>query len=269
MVNKYNAILTKNNNMHHRLYSFLDNCRRVKRLLAIRAVAIAVVPALSAALPARGEDAIGFANFGRYAEANAQLAAQPVPADRVVLMGNSITDFWPARGPHLFETHPEIVGRGISGQTSWQFLLRFRRDVIDLHPSIVVINYGTNDIALNAGTYDEDATFGNIRSMVDLARANGIGVVLASCLPAEGFSWRPAVTDAMDSIRSLNARVRAFAEAEGIPYADYYSALVNAEGTAMDSRYANDRPAVHPNAEGYAVMEGILLDAIARARRQP
>ena len=139
--------------------------------------------------------------------------------------------------------------------------------IINLHPEIVVINYGTNDIALNAGTYDEDATFGNIRSMVDLARANGIGVVLASCLPAEGFSWRPAVTDAMDSIRSLNARVRAFAEAEGIPYADYFSALVNEEGTAMDSRYADEHPAVHPNTAGYAVMETILLDAVDRARK--
>ena len=238
---------------------------RLRRL----SVVLTVAASLCAAVPAGAVEALKFARLSRYAEANAQLAAQPADPHRVVLMGNSITDFWPKRGPHLFETHPEIVGRGISGQTSWQFLLRFRSDVIDLHPEVVVINYGTNDIALTAGTYDEDATFGNIRSMVDLARANGIGVVLASCLPAEGFSWRPAVTDAMDSIRSLNARVRAFAEAEGIPYADYYSALVNAEGTAMDSRYANDRPAVHPNAEGYAVMEGILLDAIARARRQP
>lgn len=230
-------------------------------------VVLTVAVSLCAAVPAGAVEALKFARLSRYAEANAQLAAQPADPHRVVLMGNSITDFWPKRGPHLFETHPEIVGRGISGQTSWQFLLRFRSDVIDLHPEIVVINYGTNDIALNAGPYDEDATFDNVRSMVDLARANGIAVVLASCLPAEGFKWRPEVTGAIDRIRSLNARVRAYADAEGIPYADYFSALVNEEGTAMDSRYADEHPAVHPNTAGYAVMETILLDAVDRARK--
>ncbi len=237
-----------------------------KKVSSAASVAALIVFAICAAPAAQAEDAIKFANFGRYAGANAELVAQPVPQGRVVLMGNSITDLWPKRASHLFESHPEIVGRGIAGQTSWQFLLRFRCDVVDLHPEIVVINYGTNDIAQNSGVYDEDATFGNVCSMVDIARANGIRVVLASCLPAEGFSWRPEVTDAMDKIRSLNARVKAYADAEGIVYADYFGALVNAEGTAMDAAYADERPAVHPNAAGYAVMERILLDAIARVK---
>lgn len=206
------------------------------------------------------EDAIEFANIKRYSEANAAL-----PADanvKVVLMGNSITDGWPRKGAHLFETHPEIVGRGISGQTSTQFLLRFRNDVVNLHPEIVVINYGTNDIAQNTGTYSEDFTFGNVLSMVDIARANGIKVVLASTLPAEGFRWRPEVTDAMDKIRSLNARVKAYADAEGIPYVDYFTALLNEDGTAMDARYASDTPGVHPNEAGYEVMEAVLLEVL-------
>lgn len=213
-------------------------------------------------LSASADDATEFANFKRYSEANKSIETAP----KVILMGNSITDFWPDRGSHLFETHPEIMGRGIAGQTSFQFLLRFREDVINLHPEIVVINYGTNDIAMNAGPYNEDITFGNVLSMVDIARANGIKVVLASCLPAEGFSWRPEVTDAMNKIRSLNERVKAYAEENDIPYADYFSALINEDGTAMKSEYANEQPAVHPNTLGYSVMEEILLSTIEKLK---
>lgn len=231
---------------------------------AIATASVALVLTVAAATPAAAEDMIQYANFARYADENAKLASRPVEKGRVVMMGNSITDFWLKRGPHLFETHPEIVNRGIAGQTSWQFLLRFRRDVIDLHPEIVVINYGTNDIALNAGTYDEEATFGNVRSMVELARANGITVVLASCLPAEGFSWRPEAGNPMPKIKRLNRRVKEYADAENIPYIDYFSALINKEGTAMNAAYANESPAVHPNTAGYAVMERLLLDVLDR-----
>ena len=131
-----------------------------------------------------------FANFGRYGQANVELGAPDKKAKRVVLMGNSITDGWPRISSQFFKDHPYIIGRGIGGQTSYQFLLRFREDVVNLKPKIVVINYGTNDIALNTGPYDEDKTFGNVLSMVDIARANKIKVILTSCLPAGGFSWR-------------------------------------------------------------------------------
>ena len=203
-----------------------------------------------------------FANFARYQSANQAVGLPAEGEKRVVLMGNSITDSWPKTRPEFFAAHPYLIGRGISGQTSYQFLLRFRQDVVDLHPTIVVINYGTNDIAINTGPYDEDKTFGNVLSMVDIARANGIRVVLASCLPAAGFRWRPEVTDAMEKVRSLNARVRAYAEKEGIPYIDYFSALVSADGTQMRAEYAKDQPAIHPNAAGYQVMEALLLKAI-------
>ena len=233
-----------------------------KSIFSFSKISTAIVIMCVCSLSASADNATEFANFNRYAEANQNLQSSP----RVVLMGNSITDFWPERGSHLFETHPEITGRGIAGQTSFQFLLRFREDVVNLHPEIVVINYGTNDIALNSGPYDEDKTFGNVLSMVDIARANGIKVVLASCLPAEGFSWRPEVTDAMDKIRSLNARVKAYAEENSIPYADYFSALINEEGTAMKPEYADEKPAVHPNRSGYGVMEQILLEAISQTK---
>lgn len=235
------------------------------RFTLFKRISVAGAIMLVIAAPLHAENAREFANFERYREANALLADADAEG-RIVLMGNSITDFWPQRGPHLFETHPEITGRGIAGQTSYQFLLRFREDVVNLHPEIVVINYGTNDIAENAGPYSEDLTFGNVKTMADIARANGIKVILASCLPAEGFSWRPQITDAMPKIKSLNARVKAYAAEQGIPFADYFEALVNEEGTAMNPAFADERPAVHPNRAGYDVMEAILLEAIERVK---
>ena len=204
------------------------------------------------------QDAFKWANFQRYAAVNDSIRTAP-SAPRVVMMGNSITDVWPARNGRLFRNNPGIVSRGISGQTSSQMLLRFRSDVVDLHPKIVVINAGTNDIALNAGEYVEDLTFGNIVSMADIAMANGITPVLSSVLPASGFKWRPEVTDAMDKVRSLNARIEAYAVGHGLRYVNYFPALLNSEGTGLDTALAVDRPAIHPNAAGYDIMEGILL----------
>ena len=206
-----------------------------------------------------------FANWKRYAEQNAQLGAPAKGEKRVVLMGNSITDGWPRTRPEFFKDN-NLIGRGIGGQTSYQFLLRFREDVINLQPKVVVINYGTNDIAENTGEYDEDLTYGNVLSMVELARYHKCKVILTSCLPAGGFSWRPAIKDAMQKIRHLNDRVKAYAKANKIPYVDYFSALVSEDGSAMKAEYANDNPGVHPNAQGYAVMESLLLPVIQKLR---
>ena len=206
-----------------------------------------------------------FANWKRYAADNAKLGAPAKGEKRVVLMGNSITDGWPRTRPEFFKDN-DIIGRGIGGQTSYQFLLRFREDVINLQPKVVVINYGTNDIAENTGEYDEDLTYGNVLSMVELARFHKCKVILTSCLPAGGFSWRPAIKDSMSKIRHLNERVKAYAKANKIPYVDYFSALLNEDGTAMNPDYANDNPGVHPNAKGYAVMESLLLPVIQKLR---
>lgn len=203
-----------------------------------------------------------FANFDRYAAANAALPAPAKGEKRVVFMGNSITDIWAEKCPEFFKSH-NYVGRGISGQTSYQFLLRFRQDVINLKPRLVVINYGTNDIAENTGRYDEDQTFGNVLSMVDMARANGIKVILCSTLPAETMFWHPHLTDIMGKIRHLNARVQAYCKANKIPYVDYFSALVADDGSGMKKEYQND--AVHPNLKGYAVMESLIVPAIDKA----
>lgn len=191
-------------------------------------------------------------------------AASPAFArPRVVLMGDSITEEWLRLRPGFFSDN-NFVGRGISGQVSAQMLLRFRKDVIDLHPDVVVINAGTNDIAENQGVYDEDFTFGNIVSMVELARANNIAVVLSSVLPAARFSWRPALTDAADKIAALNVRIRAYAEKQGIPFVDYYSPMVvSDESRALNPEYSKD--GVHPLVSGYLVMEPLVLKAIAEA----
>ena len=204
-----------------------------------------------------------FANWKRYADANKELGLPAKGEKRVILMGNSITDGWPKARPEFFAEN-QLIGRGISGQTSYQFQLRFREDVIKLQPKVVVINYGTNDIAENTGEYNEDLTFGNVCSMVEIARYNKCKVILASCLPAEGFSWRPAITDAMQKIRSLNARVKAYAEKNHIPYVDYFSALVSDDGRRMNPDYARDTPGVHPNEKGYEVMEKLLLPVIKK-----
>lgn len=203
-----------------------------------------------------------FAQFDRYAKANAALPAPAKGEKRVVFMGNSITDIWAAKHPDFFKQHG-YVGRGISGQTSYQFLLRFRQDVIDLKPKLVVINYGTNDIAENTGAYDEDKTFNNVCSMVDMARANHIKVILCSTLPAENFSWRPNITDGMQKIRHLNERVKAYCKANKIPYVDYFSAMLSEDGMGMKKEYQNDT--VHPNVKGYDVMETIIVPAIEKA----
>jgi len=207
-----------------------------------------------------------FADWKRYAQANKELGAPSENERRVVLMGNSITDGWPVVSPQFFKDHPYIIGRGISGQTSYQFLLRFREDVINLQPKVVVINYGTNDIAENTGAYNEDLTFGNVCSMVELARYHKCKVVLASCLPAGGFRWRPEIKDAMEKIRHLNARVQAYAEKNNIPYVDYFSAMVTSDGKEMMPSLAQDTPGVHPNAAGYKIMEGLLLPVIEQLR---
>ena len=202
-----------------------------------------------------------FANFNRYAKANAEL---PIPAKkdkRVVFMGNSITDNWASMHPEFFKQHG-YIGRGISGQTSFQFLLRFRQDVINLKPRVVVINYGTNDIAENAGAYNEDQTFDNIAAMVDMARANKIKVILCSTLPASRFGWRPKIKDGMVKIRHLNDRVREYARKNKIQYVDYFSAMVTADGLGMRKEFQNDE--VHPNLNGYAVMENLIVPAINR-----
>ncbi len=226
----------------------------MKRYLAYMFMLAAVLSAVR--VDAQDRD---WAKVRYYEKQNQILMRQPVPENRVVFMGNSITENWARIHPDFFAENG-YVGRGISGQASYQFVVRFRTDVINLKPKVVIINAGTNDIAENSGPYNEDYTFGNIVSMVELAEVNGIEVILSSVLPAASFGWRPSVTGAPGKIKALNARIKAYAESKRIPYVDYYSQLLADDGKSLNPNYTED--GVHPIAAGYDVMERLVKQAI-------
>ncbi len=197
-----------------------------------------------------------WAGLGHYATANAALVPTP-GAPRIVFMGDSITESWLALAPAFFVAGR--IDRGISGQTSPQMLLRFRQDVIDLHPDVVHIMAGTNDIAGNTGAMSAEQTEANIASMTELARAHSIRVILASIPPADHMNWRPGLETAA-KIAAINAWLRDYAARTGAVYADYWGALH--DGDAMRALLTRD--GVHPNAEGYAAMAPVA-DAAIRA----
>ena len=196
-----------------------------------------------------------WAQFYRYEGKNDSLTTRP----DVVFMGNSITDCWADTVPSFFADN-NFVGRGISGQVSSQMLVRFQEDVINLHPKVVVICCGTNDIAQNNGYISLEHILHNIKSMCQLARANKIKPVVCSTLPAKGFKWRPEMKPADDIIR-LNEMIKAFAQENKIPYVDYHSALKDEEN-GLPRKYSKD--GVHPNAQGYAVMESVIMPVLKK-----
>ncbi|WP_425236894.1 SGNH/GDSL hydrolase family protein [Ulvibacterium sp.] len=199
-------------------------------------------------------------DLNHFNEANEKLAAPTEEEDRVVFMGNSITIGWLKTRPDFFEGKP-YINRGISGQTTPQMLLRFRQDVIELKPKVVVILAGTNDIAGNTGPSTLDMISDNIISMAELAKANGIKVVLSSTLPAYDYPWKPGMEPAK-KIVALNQMIKTYAELNNIIYLDYFSAMAD-ERNGLPEKYAHD--GVHPTEEGYKVMEPLVETAISQA----
>jgi lysophospholipase L1-like esterase len=199
-----------------------------------------------------------FGGLNRYAEDDAKLS--PFQPGRVVFFGDSITDAWTRNGGTFFPGKP-YLNRGISGQTTEQMLVRFRQDVVHLHPRSVVILAGTNDIAGNTGVESLTAIMDNLKSMTDLARVHGIRVILASVLPTVRYPWKPEVTGISARIRELNARIEQYCKQERIVYLDYYSAMAGQDG-AMKPGISID--GVHPNAAGYAIMEPLAEQALAK-----
>lgn len=224
-------------------------------------------PELATALTALMRNARDWANLTRYRDANRTL---PAPAGaRVVFMGDSITDAWPQPRFGEFFTGKPYVGRGISGQTTPQMLVRFRQDVIDLRPKVVVILAGTNDIAGNTGPLTNEEIQGNLSSMAELAKAHGIRVVLSSVQPVSAYHTSPTgvpqtTTRPMDRIRALNDWMKKYAAAERHVYLDYFSAMVDDKGLLREELSADD---LHPNAKGYAVMAPLAEAAILQALR--
>ena len=196
-------------------------------------------------------------HLNRYTEANAALEAPTGP--RVVLYGDSITDGWARQRPEFFAENG-FVGRGISGEATAQMLLRFRADVIDIGASTMVFLGGINDIAQNMGDpYNEDVTYANILSMIDLCWQNGIRPVICSLLPSYYIRWRTEITDSFDKVLSLNARLKAYCDRHGVTYVDYCNILAGEDGKILEA-YSGDT--VHPNAAGYALMEKLLLETL-------
>lgn len=198
-------------------------------------------------------------NLNRYKKENFKIALNLIEHNRVVFMGNSITEGWLSKSPDFFKNR-NYINRGISGQTTPQMLLRFRQDVVDLKPAIVVILAGINDIAQNTGPYSVEDTSGNIFSMCELAKQNDIKVIICSVLPVIDFPWRSGLEPAQKII-DLNNILKSYASKHELEYVDYYSAMVN-EKMGLKEGLGTD--GVHPNEAGYSIMEPILQKTISK-----
>lgn len=206
-------------------------------------------------------EAQDWANLNKFIEANEKLAPARTCDDRVVFMGNSITQGWIETVPEFFSEDKQYINRGIGGQTTPQMLLRFRQDVLNLWPKVVVILAGINDIAGNTGPSTLEMIEDNIHSMTELAQSHGIQVVLCSVLPANVIPWRDDVEPAPKVIE-LNRRIKDYASKKGAVYCDFYYAMVD-DRNGLPEELAED--GIHPNKAGYDIMEPIVENAIARA----
>jgi lysophospholipase L1-like esterase len=202
-------------------------------------------------------------NLKRFHNDDVALPAPAAGEHRIVFMGDSITEGWkrygvPAEPPDATKAY---VNRGISGQTTPQMLLRFRQDVIDLKPSVVVIFAGINDIAGNTGDMTPEQTEENLESMAELAQVHGIKVVMCSIMPAFDFPWKPGREPALKVV-AINSWIKDYAASHGYVYVDFYSAMVDARG-GLPEKLSKD--GVHPNPAGYAIMTPLVEAGIAQA----
>jgi len=201
-----------------------------------------------------------WAQLGYYRDRDSALPPPAAGQQRVVFLGDSITAIWGDPGNKFFPGKP-YVNRGINGQTTAQMVLRFHQDVVDLHPKAVVIVGGTNDIAGNAGAMTPEETLDDFRAMVEMARENGIKVVIGSVPPAKAFFWNKSIEPA-PKIKSLNEGLEAWCRRRGIVWVDYYSALADEKG-GMKPGLSLD--GVHPTPAGFAVMAPLAEAGIEKA----
>ena len=203
-----------------------------------------------------------WADLNRYKEENLKLGLPSPDENRVVFMGNSITQGWIEADPDFF-MGKSYINRGISGQTTPQMLVRFRPDVVNLKPKVVVILAGTNDIAGNTGPSTLEMIEDNIASMVEIAKANNIKIILCSVLPAYDYPWKPGLEPAQ-KIVDLNKWIKNYAEKNEIIYVDYFTPMAD-QRNGLKKEYSED--GVHPNLAGYKVMEPLVEKAIADVLR--
>lgn len=201
-----------------------------------------------------------WANLNRFKDENKKVENPSPYENRIVFMGNSITQGWIEQRPQFFSDKP-FINRGISGQTTPQMLIRFRQDVVDLKPKVVVILAGTNDIAGNTGPSSLEMILDNLKSMTEVAKANGITVVLSSVLPAFDYPWRPGLNP-NEKIPALNKMIKEYCKQNDLVYLDYFSSMAD-ERNGLPIKYSAD--GVHPNLEGYKVMEPLVEEAVKKA----
>jgi len=204
-----------------------------------------------------------WANLNRYQQENTQLKTPNLDENRVVFIGNSITEAWRNYHPEFFE-RKSYVNRGISGQTTPQMLLRFRQDVIALKPKIVVILAGTNDIAENTGPTTIEMIVDNISSMAEIAKSNNIKVIISSVLPAYDYPWKTGLKP-NEKIPKLNKLLKEYANKNRIVYIDYFTSMTNKKN-GFKKEYTYD--GVHPNKKGYLKMEPLVEKAIKKTLLQ-
>ncbi len=210
----------------------------------------------------RNRSDFGFLN--RYKEENKTLPVLTKRETRVVFLGNSITEGWVKADSNFFINN-NYVGRGISGQTTPQMLLRFRQDVLDLKPKVLVLSAGINDIAENTGPYDDNFTIGNIASMVEIAKANKIKVIIASIHPAFEFPWRKTIQDVPNKVIRLNEKLKAYADKNKLVYLDYHTVMKDSRN-GLSKELARD--GIHPTLSGFKIMEPLAQEAIAKALKK-
>ena len=207
---------------------------------------------------------LDWAQLQYYKESNTTLETPAPPENRIVFMGNSITEGWSQTRPEFFAQKP-YINRGIGGQTTPQMLIRFRQDVVDLQPKVVFILAGTNDIAGNTGPTSLKEIADNLKSMCEIAKANGIKAVLCSVLAAEDYPWVPG-KDPKHKIPALNSLLKEYAATNGVYYLDYFTALNNGRN-GIDA--FNSYDGVHLTAAGYQVLEPLVESVIEELLGQP
>ena len=206
-----------------------------------------------------GGTLMDWAHLKKYEQSNSELKKINDP-NRVVFMGNSITEGWSFLDKDFFINNP-FVNRGIGGQTTPQMLIRFKPDVVNLNPKAVVILAGINDIAENTGPVTIENIAENIISMAEIAKANEIKVFICSTLPAIDFPWSPGMEPGPKVIK-LNSILKNYCDSNNIPYVDYFSAMSDEKGGLKVPEYTTADDLVHPNLAGYKVMEKIILKAL-------
>jgi lysophospholipase L1-like esterase len=232
---------------------------------AAQGVAVADAPVSAAEVKEMRAKLADWPQLGRYREEDAALGPAAAGEKRVVFYGSSTTDNWGRKYDSVFFPGKPYVNRGVSGQTTPQMLVRFQQDVVALHPAAVVFLGGSNDVAGNTGPSTLAMIEDNIRSMVAIAKENGIQMILASQQPTIEFPWskgsRPAAT-----LLALSAWEKEYAHTEGLAYVDYYSVLVGPDGGFKPGLSVDG---VHPTAKGYALMAPVVERVIDEVLKRP